>query len=129
MLECKFRPINEFPILTDQNKKKLARYHGSIFTNVKDDYYVIAAYIDGDFEKVIETMKEEEIIKECIEFLNEQKKLKKVKKKKEFYCIYGDLLNYKSELKKDKEGKLYIEALLMTSEKKNSLFWGEGFEN
>jgi len=126
MIECKLREIDEYPSL-ESKKKKLGRYHQSIFGNKKENMYVIGAYIDGDFKQYIDKeMREEQILEECLLFLN-SKTRRKSKRNKVSKCIYGKLEDYQSSLKYDeKEEKYYFEALLLTDERKNEYFWSEG---
>jgi hypothetical protein len=127
MLKCNFREVTEYPILNNQEKTKLGRYHQTTFSKIEKGKYVIAVYIDGEFEEFLKENKEENLINECIEYLNSLKK-KITKKNKNPKCIYGNLSNYISFVKRNKNGKIYLESLLITDEPKNSYFWGEAKE-
>jgi len=131
MIECTLRPIEEYHhVLPGYNTKtKLGRYHGSSF-NFKTfgtKHWVIGVYINLDYSKYIsEDTTEEEIVKRCIEYLNEPPPRKKYQKKKP-QPLYGKLedLPLQYHFKCDDEGE-YIEALLITDQRKNKKFWGAG---
>ena len=129
MIECKFRKMKEF-IHYDglERTEKLGRYHGSNFFDIPGfgkKKWVVAAYIDANFEPLVQNKSVKEIVQECVSFLNEppfrKKYAKRVKR-----SLYGTLEIYKYKLKEDQHGKIYAEVLLITNQKKNRHFWGRG---
>ena len=131
MIECTLRPQEEYHnVLPGYNKKKkLGRYHGSNF-NFKTfgtTHWVVGVYINVEHHKYLaEGLSEEDVVKGCIEHLNQPPPRKKYQKKKP-QPLYGVLeeLPLQYRLKKDDEGE-YIEALLITDQRKNKKFWGAG---
>ena len=129
MIACQFRKMKEFVHYDGFEKtEKLGRYHGSNFFDIPGfgkKKWVVAAYIDADFEPLIRNKSTEEIVQECIHFLNEPPTRKKYAKRVK-RPLYGKLEIYKYKLKEDKNGKTYAEVLLITNQKKNRHFWGRG---
>lgn len=123
MIECSLRHQPEYLCLQikEDTKTRLGRYHSSVFT-VKDGY-PIAVYIDGFFKQYLKLGKtQEEIIKECIDYLNNQ--TEGVRKKK---SQFGVLTIYQFSFKLNEEtGEYSIIAVLTTNERQNKHFWGEG---
>jgi hypothetical protein len=111
-------------------RKRQGKYHGSEFYNIVVDYgvkkWVVGVYIDVDYNQYINEMSEEEVVKRCIEYLNQPPPRKKYQKKKP-QPLYGNLdseaLKYWTG--EDSEGR-YIGALLVTDQRKNKKFWGVG---
>jgi hypothetical protein len=129
MIECQLRKIKEF-IHYDglEKKEKLGRYHGSNFFDIPEfgrKRWVVAAYIDADFEPFVINKSTGDIVQECINFLNQPPPRKKFAKRVK-RPLYGKLEVYKYKLREDKSGKLYAEVLLITNQKKNRHFWGRG---
>jgi len=131
MIECALRPMEQYgKTLPGYNPAtRLGRYIGCDF-NFKTfgvKHWVIGVYIDIDHPKYLsEGLTEEEIIKQCIEYLNQPPPRKKYQKKKPV-PLYGNLEEMPSRyaFKEDEEGA-YIEILLLTNQKKNKKFWGQG---
>ncbi len=129
-IECSLRPITEYPasISTKNSKKKMGRYHGSVFCDVPEfgtKKWVVAVKIDLDFDLVEESnMSEIEAANACVEYLNTPPPRKKYAKKKP-KSKYGTLEHHSSKVI-EKDGDKYISALLITSDRKNKFFWGKG---
>ena len=129
MIECQLRKMKEF-IHYDglENIEKLGRYHGSNFFDIPGfgkKKWVVAAYIDADFESFEKNASTEEMVQGCVLFLNEPPPRKKYAKRVR-RPLYGKLEVYKYKIKEDKNGKMYAEVLLITNQKKNKHFWGRG---
>ena len=123
-VKCEFRAIPEYSCLNPEGKKtKLGRYHGSRFSNVNHEQYPIAAYIDGNISQLRkkEKMTAEQIVDAFLLQLN----VPTIKRKKEIFT-YGLLTKHSQEYKIDPDGKEYIVVILLTNDKKNKNFWGEG---
>jgi len=112
------------------NKKtRLGAYLGCNF-NFKTfgtKHWVVGVYINIDHSRYTEEgLSKEDIVKQCIEYLNQPPPRKKYQKKKPV-PLYGNLedLPLRYSLREDEEGA-FIEALLITDQKKNRKFWGQG---
>jgi hypothetical protein len=122
MIECSLRPQGEYPCLKREDGKiKLGRYHSSYFHLI--DGFPVAVYIDGSFKEYFKSGKtEEEVLKECIEYLNSKTEGKRKKK-----SIFDILTFHSYSYKLDEEtGEGYFVALLVVKDRQNKLFWGEG---
>mgnify|MGYP005814753583 FL=1 len=131
MIKCGFRKTSEFGALLpswNKNKKKLGKYHGSNFYNIKGfgtKKWVVVAKIDVDYEPHLsEGRTQEEVVAGCLEYLNQVPPRKKYAKKKPV-APYGKLECHRAIFNRDEEGS-YIQALLIIDKRKNKLFWGEG---
>lgn len=133
MIECSLREMSEYgSALPDYNKRKRqGKYHGSDFYSVVSGYgvkkWVVGVYIDVDYSPHLnEHISEEDIVKRCIEFLNQPPPRRKYQKKKP-QPLYGniDATPIRFSFKEDENGT-FIEALLATDQKKNNKFWGAG---
>tara|TARA_R100001082_G_scaffold104254_1_gene75444 strand:- start:771 stop:1220 length:450 start_codon:yes stop_codon:yes gene_type:complete len=132
MIECCLREQSEYgSLLPDYGKRKReGKYHGSEFYDTVPGYgvkkWVVGVYIDIDYSQHLDSMSEEEVVKGCIEYLNQPPPRKKYQKKKP-QPLYGNLdsepLRY--WVGEDADGK-YIGALLVTDQRKNKKFWGVG---
>jgi len=123
MIKCSLRDIS-----ATGNETRKGRYHGSNFwdvTGAGHDKWVVAAYIDLDDRAIPPWMGEEDVVGECLAFLNEPPERKKYEKKKT-QPLYGNLSLYQYTFKKDSTDQPYIEVLLITDQKKNEHFWGKG---
>tara|TARA_Y100000296_G_C5161522_1_gene252151 strand:+ start:1132 stop:1572 length:441 start_codon:yes stop_codon:yes gene_type:complete len=130
MIKCELREMAQYgKYLPDYKKTKHGRYISCNFSfktfNIK--HWVVGAYIDVDHSRYLEEgLTEEEIVKQCIEYLNQAPPRKKYQKKKPqpSYGVLNELpLRY--SFKTDEEGT-YIEALLITDQRKSKKFWGQG---
>ena len=132
MIECQLRELGEFQYVLSREttKKKRKGYYSLSVLPVQGlgrDKWPVVVKIDVDYEKYIEEgMTEDEVIRQCIDFLNQAPPRKKYAKKKP-KPLYGHLEIYKAVLKEDEDGK-YIEAELTTDQRKNKNFWREGLK-
>lgn len=126
-ISCEWREIPEFFYSREGQPKKKARYHGSVFSQVGgfgSKKWVICGYLDIDYSPYLkEGLSEEEIARRCIEYLNKPPERKKYQKKKT-KPLYGNLSLYDYKFKND--GAPYIEVVVVTDERKNKNFWGQG---
>ena len=127
MIICSLRDISCTP-----EEFRKGRYHGSNFWYLKGfakSCWVVAAYIDYDSTDQLcqapPWKTEEDIMNECVEYLNRPPKRKKYEKKEQ-NSPYGNLSIYQYTFKKGETGKSYIEALLVTDQRENVHFWGKG---
>ena len=127
MIKCTLRDIASVG-----SEARKGRYHGSNFWDLKGfakDRWVVGAYIDFDSDDQLAQsppwMSEEEVVKECIEYLNQPPERWKYEKKKTT-SLYGNLSLYQYTFRKDHTDRTYIEVLLTTDQKKNKHFWGKG---
>lgn len=128
-LKCRLReiPKNSFSNTSESAEKKVGRYLKSMFPKVSgygDTKWVIGCYVEVEDEETASALSEEEIIRGCLEYLNEVPPRKKFQRKPTS-PLYGklELLSYKL---KNTDDKSFIEMLLITDEQKNDNFWGEG---
>ena len=133
MIECSLREMGEYGrALPDYNKRRRqGKYHGSDFYGTVPGYgikkWVVGVYIDVDYQSHLDDYtSEEDIVKRCIEFLNQPPPRKKYQKKKS-QPLYGNIdeTPVRFSFKQDDDGT-FIEALLITDQKKNKKFWGAG---
>ena len=130
MIECELRNLREYhSVLETHNPEKTKKgfYSYSILPvkGLGRDKWFIIAHISVDYDKYLnEGLSEEEIFNQCVSFLNQPPPRKKYAKKKP-RPLYGHLAPYKAKFKKDDEGA-YIEAQLITDQRKNKNFWREG---
>lgn len=132
-IKCLFRTIEKYTILAKEDEKlREGRYHGSFFWNVKEfgqERWVIAAHIIGlDIDSLLEEgMSEEDIVNGCVAHLNIKPPRKKYAKK-EPKRPYGNLELYRFNVSDGwrGDGKKFISTLLVTDDRKNKKFWGEG---
>ena len=140
MIECKFIPIPKyreemstaFRKLDGEEEdprkyNKLGRYHNSIYPveGLGVTSWLLCGYIGVDYEELEKEGKsQEDIAKECVEFLNvlPKRKLYSRKKSKPKYGTL-ELLKYKFMIHDDKP---CMSVILTTSDRSNSKFWGKG---
>jgi|694.fasta_scaffold143795_4 hypothetical protein len=121
VIECEFMPISQFSHAPTGEKKE-GRYMTSIYSidGFGKNRWVVGAYIKADLEKYkILRWHDSEIVKRCVNYLNSIAINKKGKKK------YGNLQLHKFN-KINKFGQEIIVVELITDERKNENFWGEG---
>jgi hypothetical protein len=129
VIECKLREFYEFATVIPslKGKKRCGFYSSSIFPI--SDYgrrkWVVVTHIEVDHKKYLsEGLSESQICQLCIDFLNQPPSRKKYAKKKP-KPPYGNLQIYKAKFKEDENGK-FIEAEIVTDQRKNKNFWREG---
>lgn len=118
-IECKFEPIFNSP----ESGKRFGRYSQSVYSDIKGfeiNKWVILAYILVEWVALKEQMTEIQIFQSCLNYLNNQKDNKGK-------SIYGFLESYKADFK-NKNGKQYIIAQMISDQRKNINFWCEGLK-
>ena len=127
MIKCSLRDI---PSVGSECRK--GRYHGSNFWDLKgfaQDRWVVGAYIDFDSDDQLAQcppwMSEQEIVEECISYLN-QPPIRQKYEKTNKAPLYGNLSLYQYTFRKNAHGRTYVEVLLTTDQKKSKYFWGKG---
>jgi len=132
MIECKLLPMekNRY-IKNNPSYKKYGRYMRSHYSikGFGRTCWVVVANILVDYERYIEEgMAIEEVAANCIQFLNHRPKSKygKKRRRKPLYGIFRPKPHMIKVL--NKGGNKYLQALLITEDRKNPNFWGEGQE-
>tara|TARA_R100001509_G_scaffold143548_1_gene99375 strand:+ start:8172 stop:8573 length:402 start_codon:yes stop_codon:yes gene_type:complete len=126
MIECNLREIDEYVGISSV-KKRFGRYHGSSFWNIPgygNACWVVAVYIDLDFESLSADATDQEVLDGCVEYLNVPPPRRKYQKKKP-QPLYGLLEPYQGKIIEHSGGKC-LSALLITRQRKNRKFWSEG---
>jgi len=131
MIECSFREFHEFGsvIASSNNKRRKGFYSHSVIpvSGLGRDKWLIIAHIDINYQKHLHKgLSEKQIFQRCIEFLNQPPPRKKYAKKKP-KPLYGHMTPYKAKFKEDENGQ-FIEAEIMTDQRKNKNFWREGIK-
>ena len=130
MIPCKLIPMKENTILeTEASEYRYGRYITNFFPvkGLGRNCWVIVVNIDVEYDSLIaEGLTLEEIALGCVKFLNFRPKSRYGKKRlrKPLYGVFRPKpYNFKLM---DKGGKKYIQALLITEDRKNIKFWKEG---
>jgi len=131
MIKCKLMPLYEGSANSLRaSKSRYGLYSNSFHWSVdgfgRKNWAVIVNF-DVDHEKYLQEGKTiEEIVEECIEYLNTPPKSKygKIRKRKPLYGAFHEI-PHKVKLI-EKKNKKYIQALLIVNKKKSRHFWGEG---
>jgi hypothetical protein len=130
MIECRLKlvPKNRY-VDADSPLKKHGHYM-SCFYSIKgygQSCWVIGAYLSVDVNRYLqEGLSAEEIATRCIEYLNHRPKSRYGKKRKR-KPLYGEFRPepHLVKLLGESDNK-YIQVLLVTKDRKNPKFWGEG---
>jgi hypothetical protein len=131
MIECNLREFHEFgSVVESLSRKKRKGFYSHSVVPIKGlgrDKWLIIAHIDVDHQKYLcEGLPEKQIFQRCIEFLNQPPPRKKYAKKKP-KPLYGYLVPHKAKFKEDENGQ-FIEAEVLTDQRKNKNFWREGIK-
>ena len=127
-IECTLKEIKTMD--RRSKKKKYGRYLSSFFPvkNYGTKCWVVGVNINLDYEKYKkEGVSDQEIVEGCIEYLNTppRRKARGRPPKKPLYAFFHEK-PYKFYIKEDENNKKYIQALLVTGDKKNKSFLGAG---
>jgi len=120
-IECEFMPITQFSHLKTDDKKD-GRYMTSIYSidGFGRDKWVVGGYLKIDWNKYkVLRWHDSEVLKRCVNYLNSLTLGKKGKKK------YGNLKLHKFN-KITKNGEEVAVVEIITDDRKNENFWGEG---
>jgi hypothetical protein len=131
MIECSLRQIEEYGTQLPNRGKgtKSGLYLGSnyAFKGFGVNRWVVGVYIDIDYKEYLEGgTSEEDVVRQCIEFLNQPPPRKKYQKKKpipEFGTLGEKPLRFRF---REDEGGSFIEATLSTDQRRSKKFWGSG---
>ena len=109
---------------------RFGQYVQSFFHSVKGygkKCWAVCVEIDLDYHDASQSQSDEEIIKNCIEYLNTPPKSKYGKRRRR-RTTYGTFREepYRFWVKRPDGQRPYIQALLLTAKKENNKFWGEG---
>lgn len=121
VIECDFIQVPQYSHAPSQDTKA-GRYMTSIYSvdGFGKNRWIVGGYIKADFEKYKDLKwHDTEIVKRCVNYLNTMTINKKGKKK------YGSLELYKFN-KLNKFGQEVVVVELITDDRKNENFWGEG---
>jgi len=130
MIECQLLPIKQRRCDSPSKKTKYGVYSQQMFWNVKGyakKRWAVIVNIDLNYEKAKKDYEsDDEIVKQCIEFLNVPPKSKygKRRKRKPLYNTF-DSKPIKYEIKEE-DGQFTICTFLLTDINQNRLFWGKG---
>ena len=131
-IPCHFLKQGEFESVVPNwdGPKKCGNYHGSVWHEVDGfgvSKWVVGCHIVVDWEKYrSEGMTDDEILRGCIEFLNCPPKRKKYAKRTP-KPLYGKLDDVPlRHMFKEKNGIKCIMVILVTDQRKNRHFHGEG---
>lgn len=131
-IPCKFLKMTQFGSIVPEwdGPKKCGNYHGSVWHEVEGfgvSRWVVGTYVIVDYDKYrSEGMTDEEIVRGCVEYLNCPPKRRKYSKRTP-KPLYGNLEDMPIRwLFKEKLGEKCIMMMLVTDQRKNRHFHGEG---
>ena len=120
MIECELVPIPQFSHLKDSETKH-GRYMTSIYSidGFGSKKWIVGAYLKADWNKYrIIKLADRQIIERCVNYLNSLGNRK---------SKYGNLSLYTKNVKfLQKNGQEVAVVELITDDRKNENFWGEG---
>ena len=127
-IECELLPVKSISSAEGEGER-FGRYSGSIYSMSKFNLkgWVVISYLKADFEHYRkQKLSNEEILQRCVNYLNrvERKKYQK----KEAAPKFGYLKIYDPNMVKfiNKFGCEVASIELVTDDRKNENFWGEG---
>jgi hypothetical protein len=132
MIECSFLQIKQYGNMAkgETDEMRSGRYSGSMYS--VQDYglkrWVVLGYLVADYKLHREQgLKDQEIIKKCLNYLNTPEARKKYQKK-DSVPKYGNLqiLNENNLKFLMKEGQEVATLQLIIDQRRNENFWGEG---
>ena len=135
-IACILSPQSEYQkILPEWNPKarKRGRYHGSNFWSVKGfgvNRWAVVTKILVDWETLLgRGMSEGEVFRGCIHHLNKippRKKFQRRQRRKPYGTLSYEPIHL--SFKKAPDGTPFIETILLTDQRNNRNFWGEGMK-
>ena len=128
MVNYTIREIPKTSLYSNDNMElKRGRYLSSVFPlegfGIKK--WVVGCYIDLD--KEVPPEDEADVAAAIVAELNQPPERKKFERKRTS-PLYGNLEIFEAKFKKDSDDKPYVEMLLVTDERSNENFWGEGIQ-
>jgi hypothetical protein len=129
-IACHFKDIREWgELYPDETKTRKGRYHGSSFAvpGFGVTQWVVCGYlIVPEYEHYVTLgLSEQQVIEGCIEYLNKPPPRKKYQRRVR-KPLYGDLKLYQFKPKQQTENEQVFDVLLITDQRINKNFWGEG---
>tara|TARA_B100000676_G_C17925005_1_gene757641 strand:- start:594 stop:1109 length:516 start_codon:yes stop_codon:yes gene_type:complete len=131
-IPCKLLKQTQFGSVVPswEGPKKSGSYHGSVWHEVSGfgvSKWVVGCYVIVDYEKYrADGLTDDEIVRGCVEFLNCPPKRKKYAKRTP-KPLYGTLDDMPVRHQfKEKNGEKCIMMMLVTDQRKNRNFFGEG---
>jgi len=131
MIECTLMEMKKYSFTTSDDKRvKYGRYLNSLFNipGYGKKYWVVGVNIGLDYDKYEkEDFTLEEIARRCVEYLNTPPPRRYKRGRKRTIPRYG-FFNPEPHrfYLKEKDGKRYIQALLLVENRKRRYFWGKG---
>jgi len=131
MIECRLLPMEKNRFLQDNPPyKKHGHYMSSRYSisGFGRTCWIVAVNICVDHEHYTQEGKSiAEIAEGCVEYLNHRPKSRygRKRRRKPRYGAFHPK-PHQAKLLTDKRGDTYIQALLITSDRSNPNFWGEG---
>jgi hypothetical protein len=124
-IECSLREISKSSLYQSEIKKN-GRYMSSVYPvpGFGVEKWVVGCYMDIDYDKYLKEITEEELVSACLEHLNTPPPRKRFERKVD-KPLYGKLELFSYKLRKSQE-RNFIELQLITDERQNKHFWGEG---
>lgn len=112
---------------SEDTELRRGRYISSVFP--LEDYgikkWIVGCYVDLDTS--VPENKQGEVAESIVAELNQPPKRKRFERKR-ISPLYGNLEIFSAKFKTDSEGRNYVEMLLVTDERSNTHFWGEGIQ-
>ena len=131
-IPCKFLKQHQFAefVNLEDSPERCGNYHGSVWHEVEGfgvKKWVVGGHILVDYEKYRQQgMSDDDILRGCVEYLNCPPKRKKYARRKP-KPLYGKLDDMPLRHKfMEKNGHKCIMMILVTNERKNKNFHGEG---
>ncbi len=127
-LKYNIREIPKTSLYKSENAElKRGRYISSVFPleGYGTKRWVVGCYIDIDSDVAEE--EQIQVIQEIVDELNQPPKRKKFERKRTS-PLYGNLEIFSAKFKKSSDGATYAEVLLVTDDRSNEYFWGEGIQ-
>jgi len=131
MIKCKLQKMRECTIIPEKEKERLkfGRYLNSTYPllGFGTEKWLVGASIvlDEDIQLTAENL--DEITEQCVEFINTPPMSEHKRGRKRTKLLYGSFEEkpYRTIIK-EQDGKQYIQVFLITDQRKNRAFWGEG---
>lgn len=131
MIECTLMPMKKYSSILDADDKteKYGKYLNAHWPlkGFGKKCWLVVVHIDINYEALVNEEKTlEDVVIECINYLNTPPKSKYGKRRKR-RLPYGKFHDAPYKIyPKEKNGKKYIQVFLAVDKRKNKCFWGEG---
>ena len=119
-------PKNSLRHETEAETKR-GRYISSVFPveGYGTRRWIVGCYVD--LSERVPREDQQTVAEEIVAQLNKPPERKKFERKRTT-PLYGNLEVFSCKFKRDSDGKPYVEMLLVTDDRSNEHFWGEGVE-